>query len=252
MHLRRIAGGLVWLLVCGSPLHAAVAIDLTAAEVHGNTTTLNGNTLAVVAQTDRAILCALSLRDQSATVSVNAWDPTLSNQALTLIGSAVNSGTSNGVIRFYALLNPAAAVAYNRFTWSTTNNAAHSCLLLTGVDQGSVTRSFSVGTSATGTSNTPACTATSATNNLTAAAVSIDTATHTVAASDKTAWYSVTALSLISYAASTTLNGTSNTHNFVISSSGSDPWLCVPITVYATGQVPGGSKTILTLGVGGR
>lgn len=115
------------------------------------------NALTIGSGANRALVVSLGWLATVTSVTV-IWDPTGTNQSLTLIKTDVS--TNARMASIYGLVAPTSGNKTLRIAWTTSTECALNAFSYTGVDQTGGTTTFPNSGSATGTSTTPAITTT--------------------------------------------------------------------------------------------
>lgn len=158
----------------GKPHAVAFDANQTAiAYVTDGTTPLNTSGLTIGSGSNRALVVAISLRGVSISSQSMHWDPSGTNQALTLITSL---STTAFTTQLWGLVNPTSGNKVLSTTWSGSAICTMNGTSFTGVDQTGGTTSFPHATSTSDTSGTvtaPSLTVTSAANNAAMACLAV-------------------------------------------------------------------------------
>lgn len=163
----------------------AVAIDAVAADATTNATTSQSiSTFTVGAGANRALVVALTWQ-QAATAQAVHWDTAGTNQALTLIGTAVISTTLR--VSLYGLIAPTSGNKILTATWTGSSDVAMAPISFTGVNQTGGTTSFANFNSVSSTTGVPSLTVTSAVGNWVVGATVNSTGSYN--AVGNTQWY---------------------------------------------------------------
>ncbi|MDE2096639.1 MAG: hypothetical protein KGL39_05275 [Patescibacteria group bacterium] len=171
---------LLWLtfalaLIGGPPAFAAVTLNAQGAAITytASTLTISDTNLTIAAGSNIVLVYELDLAINTVTPTCN-WDAAGTPQAMTLIGSANNSGLT---AQLYGLVNPHTGNKTLTCTWATTStNAAVYGTSWNGANQTGGATTFPNFTSATGTSTTANVAGTAPSSG-----VAIDSATNNTA-----------------------------------------------------------------------
>jgi hypothetical protein len=142
------------------PSRAAVAFD---ANITGTATDFassspwNYNGLTVGAALSNGALLAVVAVDGNIAISTVAWDPAVTNQALTIVGSVVslNGVAANGNISLWQRINPTSGNKTLRVTTASATTGSVYAMSFTGVNQTGGTTSFANFNSASGNGGSP-------------------------------------------------------------------------------------------------
>lgn len=149
----------------------AVAFDASSyvTSASAGVTTIDLTTLTIGSGSDRVLVAGL-LCDKSSTPTgiTIVWDPAGTNQSLTAITAALESGTRYAVL--FGLVNPTSGNKTLRASWTNNEQVILLGASFTGADQTGGDTTFPNGASATGAANPATINVTSAANNMVLAA----------------------------------------------------------------------------------
>ena len=152
-----------------------MAVVFDASTGSGNTTdtgsvlTVSNTHLTVGSGSNRALIAFLTLHNDTAPPSLAcAWDPSGTNQAMSLIsGTGFGSGSSSMYSAIFGLLNPTPGNKTLTASWSTSSMESHlAAVSFTGVNQTDIATAFPGGTASEGTVSSGSFNVTSAVGDM--------------------------------------------------------------------------------------
>lgn len=146
--------------------------NATAEVLASGTTSVTSSNLTIGVGSQRALVVQLCFDSKTVTGVTVTWDNGVSNQAMTLIASAVGAGAF-GRAELWGLVNPVSGTKSLRAAWTGNSDALIDGVAWTSVNQTGGVTSFPNSTSATGNSTATLVTVTSAVGNATMDAVAI-------------------------------------------------------------------------------
>jgi hypothetical protein len=219
-------------------MSVALGTGSTVGENHGSglITIASGTVVVAAADANRCLILGVAHSNVAVTAPTCIFDAAGANQAMTLLGSQVNSSNTS-LVQLWGLLAPATSAASKSCTlaWTGSSSVNVAGAYFTGVDQGSLAASV-VFSSAAATGTGPTLTFSTAAGN----------ADYSIAAGNATQNLTnpgaiITSVnvqnSFVGYGQGYILSaGASDTHLWHL--GGSVPWAEAGVLIYAVGQVP--------------